>query len=125
MRWTALALLLALVAPDDAARPIAFKNATVVIAPGQSIEKASILLRRGLIEDVGPQIEFPRDAEVIDGTGLFVYAGFIDGRSTIGLPDTKRSPDQQRVDEGVKADFTREAPPHMEQANRKGLRPEL
>jgi len=125
MRWTALALLLAFAVPDDAARPLAIKNATIVVSPGQSIEKASIVLRHGLIEDVGAQVEVPRDAEVIDGTGLFVYAGFIDGRSTIGLPDTKRTPEQQRNDEGVKPDFTREAPPHMEQANRKGLRPEI
>lgn len=125
MRWTALALLLAFAAPDDGPRPLAIKNATVVVAPGQTIEKASVVLRRGLIEDVGPQVEIPPGAEVIDGAGLTVYAGFIDGRTTIGLPDTKRSPEQQRLDEGVKPDFTREAPPHMEQANRKGLRPEL
>src|SRR5262245_44694720 len=114
MRWTVLALLLAFTAPPDAARlalsraagPLAIKNATVVGAPGQSIERASILLRNGLIENVGAQVEVPRDAEAIDGTGLVVYAGFIDGRSTIGLPDMKRSPEQQRAEEGVKPDFT-------------------
>src|SRR5678810_732155 len=125
MRWTILALLLAFPSPVPEARPLAIKNATVVVAPGQSIEKSTVVLRNGLIEEVGAQAESPRDAEVIDGTGLTVYAGFIDGRSTVGLPDTRRSPEQQRLDEGVKPDFTREAPPHMEQANRKGLRPEL
>src|SRR6185295_15313610 len=112
MRWTALVLLLAF-APSDAPKPLAIKNATIVVAPGQSLEKASLVLRNGLIDDVGAQIEIPRDAEVLDGSGLIVYAGFIDGRSTIGLPDTKRSIEQQRLAEGVKPDFTREAPPHM------------
>jgi imidazolonepropionase-like amidohydrolase len=125
MRWIALSVLLAFPSPTDAAHPLAIKNARVVVAPGQSIEKASVVLRNGLIEDVGAQLEIPRDAEAIDGSGLIVYAGFIDGRSTIGLPDTKRTPEQQRLDEGVKPDFTREAPPHMEEANRKGLRPDL
>jgi imidazolonepropionase-like amidohydrolase len=126
MRWTILAVLIALTeAKPDAAKPLAIRNATIVIAPGQSIEKGSVVLRNGLIEDVGAQIEIPRDAEVLDGAGLTVYAGFIDGRSAIGLPDTKRTLEQQRAAEGVKPDFAREAPPHMEQANRKGLRPDL
>jgi imidazolonepropionase-like amidohydrolase len=124
MRWTVLAVLI-LVGAADPAKPLAIKNATVVVAPGQSLDKASIVLRRGLIENVGPDIEIPRDAEVLDGSGLTVYAGFIDGHSTLGLSDTKRSPEQQKLAEGAKPDFTREAPPHMEEANRKGLRPEL
>lgn len=124
MRWIALALLFVL-APADGPRPLAIRNATIVVAPGQSLEKASLVLRNGLIESVGIDVEIPRDAEVLDGAGLTVYAGFIDGRSTVGLPDTKRTVEQVRVAEGVKPDFTREAPPRMEQANRKGIRPEL
>jgi imidazolonepropionase-like amidohydrolase len=124
MRWALLATLVLLAPPQDA-KPLAIRNATVVVAPGQSIEKASVVIRNGLIEDIGAQVEIPRDAEVLDGSGLTVYAGFIDGGSTIGLPDTKRSPEQQRAAEGLKPDVTREAPPHMEQANRKGIRPEL
>src|SRR5438477_86047 len=124
MRWTVLAVLF-VISPPDAAKPIAIKNATIVVAPGRILEKASVLLRNGLIEDVGAQIVIPRDAEVLDGAGLTVYSGFIDGRSTIGLSDTKRSSEQQKLAEGDKPDFAREAPPHMEQANRKGLRPEL
>jgi imidazolonepropionase-like amidohydrolase len=126
MRWILLAALIALgEAPPQAARPLAIRNATIVVAPGLSIEKGSVVLRNGLIEDVGVQIDIPRDAEILDGAGLTVYAGFIDGRSAAGLPDTKRTLEQQRAAEGVKPDFTREAPPHMEQANRKGLRPDL
>jgi imidazolonepropionase-like amidohydrolase len=124
MRWTLLALLLAF-SPADAPKAIAIKNATIVVAPGQVLEKASVVLRHGLIENVGVQIALPRDAEVLDGLGLTVYAGFIDGRGTTGLADVKRSIDDQKIAEGDQPDFSREAPPHMEQANRKGLRPEL
>lgn len=128
MRWTLLAAFAAFfgaAAPPDPARPLAIRNATIVVAPGRSIEKGSIVFRRGLIQEVGQGIEIPHDAEVLEGAGLTVYCGFIDGQSTIGLADTKRTLEQQRLAEGVKPDFTREAPPHMEQANRKGLRPEL
>ncbi len=124
MRWLAAALLLLFPAFPPPA-PLAIKNATVVVAPGRSLEKASIVLRDGLIQDVGVDIDLPRDAEVIDGAGLVVYAGFIDGHTSLGLPDIKRTREQLQVAEGDKPDFAREAPPHMEQANRKGIRPEL
>jgi len=124
MRWLALALSLFLFAADPP-KPVAIRNATIVVSPGVIINKGNVVLRRGLIEDAGAQAEIPADAEVVDGSGLTVYAGFIDSRTTLGLPDTKRTKEQVLVVEGEKPDFTREAPPHMEQANRKGLRPEL
>ncbi|HLY08177.1 MAG TPA: amidohydrolase family protein [Planctomycetota bacterium] len=124
MRWLPFLVLFAAV-PPSTPHPIAVTNATLVISPGRALERASVLLRDGLIQDVGPGIEIPKDAEVVDGAGLTVYAGFIDAHSTIGLPDTKRTREQVLQIEGEKPDFTREAPPHMEQANRKGLRPEF
>lgn len=127
MRFFALiALAAALGAPSAAPAPAyAIRNATIVLAPFFTLEKGTVVVRDGLIADIGPDVEPPRDAEVLDGTGLFVYAGFIDARTTLGLPDTKRPPEARRAAEGDKPDFTREAPASMEQANRKGLRPEL
>jgi hypothetical protein len=45
-----------------------------------------VLLRNGLIENVGAQLTIPPDAWVIDGTGLTIYPGFINGLSDWGLP---------------------------------------
>ena len=121
MRWIALSILVALAAPARS-RALAFRDATVVVAPLLTLPKANVIVRDGLIVDVGPGAEIPPDAEIVDGTGLTVYAGFIDGRSTLGLPaDTKRPTESQRQAEGEKPDFTKEAPPSMEQANRKGV----
>ncbi|HEX7898748.1 MAG TPA: amidohydrolase family protein [Planctomycetota bacterium] len=106
-------------------RPIAIKGATIVVAPGQAIEKGVVVLRDGLIEAVGADVAVPPDAEVIDGAGLHVYAGFVDARTTLGLGDTKVAPDARKREEGEKPDVVQEAPPRMEQANRKGLRPDL
>ncbi len=65
---------------------IAIKDAHVVTVSGSDLPKATVLLSDGLIRDVGPDISIPADAWVIDGTGLTVYPGFIDGLSTWGIP---------------------------------------
>jgi imidazolonepropionase-like amidohydrolase len=66
---------------------IAIKDAHVVTASGADLPKATVLLRGGLIQDVGAGLTIPADSWVIDGTGLTVYPGFIDGLSTWGIPD--------------------------------------
>jgi imidazolonepropionase-like amidohydrolase len=125
MRFVGLTLVLAALGAPGAAPAYAIRNATITLAPFFTLEKGTVVLRDGLIADVGPDVEPPPDAETLDGTGLFVYAGFIDGRTTLGLPDTRRPPEARRAAEGEKPDFTRDAPASMEPANRKGLRPEL
>lgn len=71
---------------------IAIKDAHVVTVSGADLPKATVLLRDGLIQDVGPNLAIPADAWVIDGTGLTVYPGFIDGLSTWGIPGAAATP---------------------------------
>ncbi len=52
---------------------------------GEDLPKATVLLRNGLIEDVGAQVSIPADAWVIEGAGLTVYPGFVNGLSNWGL----------------------------------------
>lgn len=117
-----LGLLLILFAQNEPP-PVAIQGATVVVAPGKTIENATVVLRGGLIEGVG--IDVPKGAEVIDGKGLVVYAGFVDAHSKFGVPDTKLTPEQTQQRESEKPDFTKEPLFGMEEANRKGLRAEL
>ena len=63
-------------------------NARVITAPGKTIEKGTILLRDGLIVDVGPAVKVPPEARVWDLAGKTVYPGFIDSYSRLGLPET-------------------------------------
>ena len=64
---------------------IAIKDARVVTVSGEDLPKATVLLRGGLIQDVGAGLAIPQDTWVIDGAGLTVYPGFIDGLSHWGL----------------------------------------
>src|SRR6185503_16452836 len=62
----------------------AITNARIVTLAGAPIEKGTLVLRDGVIEDVGASVATPADALVIDGSGLAVYPGVIDmANSTI------------------------------------------
>ncbi|HEX4749847.1 MAG TPA: amidohydrolase family protein [Bryobacteraceae bacterium] len=65
---------------------VAIKDAHVVTISGADLPKATVLLRNGLIEDVGPNVTVPAGTWIIDGSGLTVYPGFIDALSTWGIP---------------------------------------
>src|SRR6266403_3616085 len=67
---------------------VAIRNAKIVTVSGPVISKGTVVLRNGLIEAVGENAPVPVDAQVIDGEGLTVYPGLIDGLSTWGMPGT-------------------------------------
>ncbi len=71
--------------------PIALRGARVVTVSGPVLEKGTVLLRNGLIEAVGENIDLPKDAWVVEGQGLTIYPGLIDALSTVGLPETPAS----------------------------------
>jgi imidazolonepropionase-like amidohydrolase len=56
----------------------AITNARIVTAAGAPIEKGTLLMRDGVIEDVGASVTAPVDALIVDGSGLVVYPGLID-----------------------------------------------
>jgi imidazolonepropionase-like amidohydrolase len=66
-------------------RPTVIRNATVMTAAGPTLRNASVLLRDGRIAAVGPTVDAPADAIVVDGTGRFVTPGLIDTHSHLGV----------------------------------------
>ncbi|MFN7997195.1 MAG: amidohydrolase family protein [Bryobacteraceae bacterium] len=76
------------VLPAQQPGSIALHGARVFTVSGPVLNKGTVLLRDGLIEAVGEDIDLPKDAWVIDATGLSVYPGLIDSLSTVGLPET-------------------------------------
>jgi imidazolonepropionase-like amidohydrolase len=64
----------------------ALTNARIQTVTKGVIDKGTILIRKGLIEAVGPTISLPADARVVDLAGKTVTPGLIDLTSSLGLP---------------------------------------
>jgi imidazolonepropionase-like amidohydrolase len=82
---TALAIFFSTLA-WAAVPPWAITNARIVIAPGRTINRGTILLRDSLIQAAGETIAIPPDALIYDANGLTVCAGWIDGSTYFGFP---------------------------------------
>ncbi|HET9326310.1 MAG TPA: amidohydrolase family protein [Candidatus Eisenbacteria bacterium] len=67
-------------APARAATPRvhAIVGARIVTAPGQTIERGTIVLRDGVITAVGADVAVPADARVWQADSLTIYPGLID-----------------------------------------------
>ena len=63
----------------------AITNARIVSVSGPVIERGTIVIRNGLIQSVGANLNVPADARVIDGAGLTVYPGLIDAYTSLGI----------------------------------------
>ncbi len=70
----------------------ALVGATVVTAPGQKLDKATIIVRSGVIEAVGTNLPIPTGAEVRDLKGRWVYPGLVDAYSDYGQPKPAGGP---------------------------------
>ncbi|MBD2747887.1 dihydroorotase [Microvirga sp. BT688] len=67
-------------------QPILFKNARL-IDPGSDREvRGGVLVRDGIIQDLGPQLKEAADTQVIDCGGQVLAPGLIDMRAFIGEP---------------------------------------
>jgi imidazolonepropionase-like amidohydrolase len=73
-----LSLVVPFVLRADTPDIYAIRGARIVTAAGAPIEGGTVVIRRGIIDDVGASITVPSDAAVIDGSGLTVYPGLID-----------------------------------------------
>lgn len=75
------------------------RNATIVPVSGPRVT-GNLVIANGKIATVGGTAAAPSGATVIDGTGLFVYPGFIDSGTHLGLTEIGSVPggeDQQEI----------------------------
>ena len=70
----------------------AIRNATVVPVSGPRMVGGTVIVQNGRIAAVGTNVTVPVGATVIDGTGMFVYPGFIDSGTHIGLGEIESVP---------------------------------
>jgi imidazolonepropionase-like amidohydrolase len=70
---------------DNTPRSYALTGARVVIAPGQVLEQATIVIRDGTITDVRRDAAVPPDARVRPLEGKTIYAGLLDAHSEMRI----------------------------------------
>jgi imidazolonepropionase-like amidohydrolase len=63
------------------------KNATIIPVEGEPLENADLLIEQGKIAAMGEKISAPKGSKIIEAAGLFVYPGFIDAHTHLGLSE--------------------------------------
>ena len=99
---------------------IALINAKVVTAPGKSPVVSTIVMRDGLITDIGSQIKIPADAFRIQADSLYAFPAFIDAFSYTGVKnpenEANRNTQQGPGNRGTRLPIDAEGNPSLEDA---------
>ena len=104
---TGLALLLGLLLalPAHAQKepgyqgPFALTNAQIIVAPGDTIDRGTVVIRDDSIAAVGQDAAAPENAQVVDCAGMTVYPGFIDSGTRLGLAEVSSLPETRDYNE--------------------------
>jgi imidazolonepropionase-like amidohydrolase len=76
---------------DNRTNAYAFTNATVHVDHQTTIENATLLIKDGIIQQVGAGINAPQGYATIDLKGKHLYPSFIEMYSSYGLPKLEKS----------------------------------
>ncbi|MEM6697199.1 MAG: amidohydrolase, partial [Bacteroidota bacterium] len=82
--------------PKPVTSTFALQNVTIVQAPGKVIEGGTLVVKDGLIQAVGKNVTIPFDAKKVKADSMYVYAGFIDGASHVGIPKVENKEEGRR-----------------------------
>jgi imidazolonepropionase-like amidohydrolase len=82
---------------DERPMKVAFINATIYTDYQTVLNNATLLVLNGKIEDVGTTLTVPKDYQIVDLKGKFVYPSFIDLYSDYGMPKPKEAQSNWRV----------------------------
>lgn len=98
---------------DGTPRWHALTEVRLVIAPGQVIERGTLVLKDGLVAAAGADVPVPAGARVWALPGRTVYPGFIDLSTSVGVPAALRREPPARPRWGLGAELPppRERPP--------------
>lgn len=61
------------------------QNINLISSPGSPLIQTSIIIKDGLIQEIGKSVRIPLDAQLITGDSLYAYPAFIDAFSIIGV----------------------------------------
>ena len=77
---------------DERSDTYAFTNATIVVDHNTSITDGVMLIREGIIVEVGSDINIPTGYTTIDLKGKHIYPSMIDLHTNYGMPEEKGGP---------------------------------
>ncbi len=66
---------------------ILIKNATIIPVEGETLRRGDLLIENGKIAAMATEIPIPEGVRIIDASEMFVYPGFIDGYTHLGLTE--------------------------------------
>ncbi len=98
---------------------IALINASVVASPGKAPVVSTVVMRDGLITQMGPHLKIPADAYRIDADSLYVYPAFIDAFSSTGIKESENEGGNQQGQGnrgGQRPTFDADGNPPLEEA---------
>lgn len=100
--WLTLVGLYAQSTPYRLPEVYAIRGVRIVSLSAPPIENGTLIVRNGVIQAIGTAdaTPIPADAEVIEGEGLTVYPGFIDGFSGLGMPAQANDPAYSSYERG-------------------------
>jgi imidazolonepropionase-like amidohydrolase len=78
---------------DRTPRVHALVHARVIPSPGLVLEDATVVIRDGMIEAVGRDLQVPQDARIWDLTGKTIYPGLIDAYVAVSRLGTLEAPE--------------------------------
>lgn len=71
----------------------AFVHCNIVRAPGDIVTDGTLVIRDGNVENVGINISIPPGVPVHDLHGAWIFPGFIDAYTSLGIEKPKREPE--------------------------------
>lgn len=74
---------------NDVLQYFAIVNVHIQSTPETLIKNAKIIVKDGVIEAIGANLNIPKEAKIIDGKGQYLYPSFIDLFSSYGLSAAK------------------------------------
>jgi imidazolonepropionase-like amidohydrolase len=98
----------------------AIRAGRIVTVTRGVIESGTILIRDGVIEAVGREIDIPPDAEIVGADSMVVYPGLMDAHTSLGMPKPKK-PETGANREGRSSEASRGPSPTLMAAEKKAV----